>query len=76
MNDLAESYYKSKDYTKARYWYEKSAQKGNLVALHMLGKFYQYGFGVESNLETAKKYYEKSCNGCKVTVGKKSLKMK
>ena len=27
----------------------------------MLGKMYEYGYGVERNLEKASKYYERAC---------------
>ena len=49
-----------KNYLKARYYYELSAQLNNSTALLYLGDFYYFGLGVDKNFAIAKKYYEDS----------------
>jgi len=40
----------AQDYIKAREWFEKSALQENLLAQHNLGVIYDYGEGVEKDL--------------------------
>lgn len=50
-------YFHQNDYTKAVGCYQLAAEKGNLIALYMLGRCYYRGTGVEESLDTAIKYW-------------------
>ena len=47
------------DYSKAEYWYQKSAEQGNPEAQHNLGVIYYKGEGVARNFEKAKYWFER-----------------
>ena len=50
----------TQDYTKALYWFEKSAEANNNEALNSLGMMYHLGLGVTKDLNKAEKYYIKA----------------
>jgi len=47
------------DWSKAREWYEKAAEKGNAEAMFNLGVMYEHGEGVPQNYAKAAEWYEK-----------------
>ena len=51
------------DFVKAREWYEKAAQQGNIQATYNLGVLYANGRGVEKDEFKARKYYEIAAKG-------------
>ncbi|MCD7839129.1 MAG: tetratricopeptide repeat protein [Erysipelotrichaceae bacterium] len=52
--------YLQKDYLEARYYFEQAEEKGNKPALIALGKIYEEGLGVYTNLDKALEYYKKA----------------
>lgn len=50
------------DYTKSKYWYEKSAAQGNLDAMRALGFMYEKGKGMEVNYTKAIELYTQAAN--------------
>lgn len=56
-------YGKEKDYDKAQELLLMENEKGNVLATYELGNIYQYGLGVEINIETAQNYYNKALHG-------------
>ena len=48
------------DYSKAKEYFLKAAEKGNSDALNNLGKMYDLGKGVEQNFAKAMEYYQKA----------------
>ena len=48
------------DYSKALHWYRKAADAGDAYAQYWVGVFYEFGFGVEKNLENAFCWYRKA----------------
>jgi TPR repeat protein len=50
----------NQNYTTAKYWYEKAAEKGETRAMNNLGYMYDEGHGVTQNFTTAKYWYEKA----------------
>lgn len=59
-NDLADLYYEDlKEYDKAFYLYKKLAANDNRHAEFMVGQCYEYGRGVDRNLDTAYEWYTK-----------------
>ncbi len=56
------------DLKKAAYYYEKAALMGCSAGQYNMGRLYEYGMGVELNLENAEDWYRKAIeNGYKVT---------
>lgn len=51
------------NYEKAIYWYEKSAEQGNVKAQRNLGRMYEEGIGVAQDYQKARKWYEKAAKG-------------
>jgi TPR repeat protein len=49
----------TRDYSKAFYWFKKSAETGNTDAQRSLGLCYQYGLGVSKDEFQAASYYKK-----------------
>lgn len=60
MMELASKENSNKNYSKAAYWYEKSAQKGDSYAMYSLGDLYEYGNLGTKDIEKAIQWYEKS----------------
>lgn len=52
----------AKDFSKAAYWYEKSASQGNAEAQQQLGFLYMHGLGVEKNFQKALDWLLMSAN--------------
>jgi TPR repeat protein len=50
----------SKDYTKAKFWYEKAIENGDSGAMNNLGVMYNNGEGVSQDYQNAKECYEKA----------------
>jgi hypothetical protein len=50
----------AQNYTTAKYWYEKAAEKGDAKSMNNLGYMYDEGHGVTQNFTTAKYWYEKA----------------
>jgi len=50
----------SRDYTKAREWFEKAAVQGDANAQYNLGVMYDFEKGVPQNFVTARQWYEKA----------------
>ena len=48
------------NYGDALMWYRKSAGQGNLAGERNLGFLFQYGLGVDKDLDTAIKWYRRS----------------
>ena len=48
------------DYEKAVYWFEKSAEQGNVIGQYNLGNMYENGEGVKQDYAEALKWYKKS----------------
>ncbi|MBQ9521280.1 MAG: BspA family leucine-rich repeat surface protein [Oscillospiraceae bacterium] len=64
---LGEDYFdgkngKTQDYQKSRYYYELSAQKGNMYAINDLGYIYQKGYGVSVDYAKALQLYEQAAD--------------
>lgn len=57
---FALGYGAEQDYTKAFWWFKKSADAGNKFAQYSLGSLYFYGNGVAQNYEKAFEYYKLS----------------
>jgi TPR repeat protein len=51
------------DYSKALFFLEKSAEKGNHGAQYHLGEMYHHGYGVKVDLGRARKLYDKAATG-------------
>jgi hypothetical protein len=49
-----------KDYTRALYWYNQSAQLGNADAMCYAGELFYYGWGVKQDYDTALSFYRKA----------------
>lgn len=47
------------DYAKAKVWFEKSAEQGEAEAMNVLGQMFQYGYGVEKDVDRAYDCYLK-----------------
>jgi TPR repeat protein len=64
MKDQGDRYYfgvnASKDNAKAREWYEKAADKGNVDAMVSLGVLYANGQGVAQDFAKAREWYQKA----------------
>lgn len=56
--NLAVLYEDLKDYSTAAEWYLKAANHGNAAAQDTLGRFYEFGDGVEKNLEVSMHWYK------------------
>lgn len=63
MNNVGFIYYTRKDYSQAKYWFEKATAKGSAVGTFSLAYIYEYGLGVELDINKAIELYEKSANG-------------
>ncbi len=50
-----------KDHQKALELYTKSTENGNRIAPYNIGFMYEYGEGVQKNINTAIKWYQMSC---------------
>ena len=59
---FALGYGAEQDYTKAFWWFKKSADAGNKFAQYSLGSLYFYGNGVAQNYEKAFEYYKLSAD--------------
>ena len=60
----------SKDYSLARYWYERAARNGNVNAMTNLGYMYAHGLGLPVDGEKAVKWYTlASTNGSYLAMG-------
>ena len=62
---LGEDYFsgqngKPQDYKKSIYYYERSAEKGNMYAMNDLGYIYQHGYGTAVDYAKALRYYEQA----------------
>jgi TPR repeat protein len=53
-------HYNERNFTEAKVLFEQSADDGNPDAHFMLGVLYHFGYGVERDTVTAKKYYERA----------------
>ena len=53
-----------KDVEKGLIYLNRSASQGHSGSMIFLGDMYQYGQGVEKNLDEAKKWYERAAIGC------------
>ena len=49
----------SKDILRALFWFETAGRYGNIDGLRSAGYIYEYGLGVNKNLEKAIYFYEK-----------------
>ena len=58
--ELGYHYIENEDYEKALFWYRKAAEQDYGMGLYNVGLCYEYGEGVEKNLETAVEYYHKA----------------
>ncbi|MCB1657204.1 MAG: SEL1-like repeat protein [Pseudomonadales bacterium] len=47
-----------RDYVKAVYWYRKSAEQGNVLAIKYLADMYEYGKGVRKDIKEAIRLYK------------------
>ena len=47
----------SRNYAKARYWFEKAASKGNAAAAYYMGTYFYEGLGVDKNMHEAIKWF-------------------
>ena len=54
--------YSGEDDEKARYWYEKAAEKGHTTAMKQLGFMYEFGEGVSKDLEKATQLYQQAAD--------------
>ena len=50
----------SRDYGKAKEWFERAANRGNAAAQYQLGKMYEDGRGVEEDFQKAAEWYLKA----------------
>lgn len=55
--ERAVNWHKEKNYVEAKKLFEKYAEKGNAKAMWYLGLYYEYGYGIESNIEKAYEWY-------------------
>lgn len=51
-----------KSYTEAFKWFRKSADQGNIHALHTIGLAYKDGIGVRQSYSKAKEYFGLACD--------------
>jgi uncharacterized protein len=51
-----------KNYVKALNYYQLSASKGVIGAMHNIGYFYQHGLGVKTDMSEAVRWYQKSAD--------------
>src|SRR5699024_12317421 len=51
-----------RDYEKAKYWLEKSANANYDKAQFTLGMLYEHGYGVTKNPSKATQWYRKACD--------------
>ncbi len=57
----------NEDLYKVFYWYQKTAENGNINAQHNLALSYYNGEGTEKNLEKAFYWYQKAAEyGCEI----------
>jgi len=52
----------TRDYAKAREWYEKAADKGDADAMTNLGALFENGLGVAQDYAKAREWYEKAAD--------------
>ena len=58
MNALGSLFYNDlKDYAQAAEWFRKAAERGCARALNNLGICYEFGHGVEQDMDLAFQYY-------------------
>ncbi|HAT8232219.1 TPA: hypothetical protein JA355_08575, partial [Legionella pneumophila] len=50
------------DYTTAYPHLMQAAKEGNEEAMYLLGRMYQYGYGVTTNYEEARNWYQKAAD--------------
>lgn len=62
------------DFEKARQGFSYEANKGNVLAVYVLGDIYSNGLGVEKDKDVAKEYYQKAYEGFKDVEMKKPWK--
>jgi TPR repeat protein len=66
MSNLGVIYYHgqgvAQDYSKAREWYEKAADKGDADAMSNLGVIYYHGQGVAQDYAKAREWFEKAAD--------------
>jgi TPR repeat protein len=60
LGEIAPEDTKARYYEKAAYWFKKAAMQGDLGAQNNLGVCYEYGDGVQKDLQQAVDWYEKA----------------
>lgn len=63
MKGIADSYYNSKDYKNALFWYNERAIQGDLESQCQLSYMYTYGLGTDINHEEARYWLKRSADG-------------
>lgn len=58
--DMGQKHLKTKNYSRALYWFKMAADNGHISSMVETGKIYYYGFGVREDYTTALKYFEKA----------------
>ncbi|GAB3709478.1 hypothetical protein GCM10027592_45650 [Spirosoma flavus] len=58
--EVGNTFYSAKDFKQAAFWYNRAAELGNSAGQNMLGWLYQYGQGVDKNVDTAVKWFQSS----------------
>ena len=61
--EFAEALIQTKDYTRARQWYEKAAAGGSAGAMNGLGAIYENGLGMPKDYTQARRWYERAAEG-------------
>ncbi|MFA7687392.1 MAG: tetratricopeptide repeat protein [Moheibacter sp.] len=62
MNNIGNIYYMQKNYSQAKYWFEKATLKGNGPGMHGLAYLYEYGYGVNQDINKAVELYVNASN--------------
>lgn len=63
MKGIADSYYNSKDYKNALFWYNELAIQGDLQSQCQLSYMYTYGLGTDINHKEARYWLKRSADG-------------
>lgn len=63
MKGIADSYYNSKDYKNALFWYNERAIQGDLESQCQLSYMFTYGLGTEINHDEARYWIKRSADG-------------
>ena len=63
MKGIADSYYNSKNYKNALFWYNERAIQGDLKSQCQLSYMFAYGLGTDINYDEARYWLRRSDDG-------------